>query len=255
MIEYDEKDHKYVIRKTLSSDRKHDYDFVESFVKAIEANGFSGIQVKLPFNSSSEDKCVSFEYFLELGKIYESQIIVGENKNNGDSVKVLLVDYESKCSFDDGDFSNGSGYPAALVKSSNPVRAHYIISQLLYFAEKEGRKRFFSRGWLPFLLMAFYFNLLFSAIKKNTLAPIFFVQNTFINSTLNALLWGLSLILLIATLVDSKKRLWIDYNKRSFKRWFVRFCRGDFSNNIFIKIVSSLLLIIIGGFINHYLFD
>ena len=199
MIEYDEKNKKYSIRKALCSDRKHNSDFIEVFVEALEANGFSGFKVLIPLNSNSRDKCISFENYLELGKIYQSQIVFGENHKNGDTVKALLVDYESKCSFDDEDFTNGYGYPEVLIESSNPVRAHYLVSQLQQLTEREGKKRFFSNKWLPFLLLTFIGCFLFKSIKNKEMSFFLIVQNKPMNIVLNCL----SIVLFIVTVFNT----------------------------------------------------
>lgn len=96
MIEYEEEYQKYVVRKTLCSDRKHDYDFIESFVKALEANGFSGFQVTVPLNANAKDRNMSIEDFFSMNNRFPSQIVLGENLDTGDSVKALLVDIKSK---------------------------------------------------------------------------------------------------------------------------------------------------------------
>ena len=243
MIEYDEKNQKYTIRKTLCSDRKHNSVFIEAFVGALESNGFSGFQVLIPLNSNSKDKCISFEKFLELGRIYGSQIIIGENLDNGDSVKALLVDYESKCSFADEDFTNGYGSPEVLVESSDPIRAHYLISQLQLFTEKEGKRRFFSHRGLPFLLLSSIFYFLFVSIRKQEILFLSIVQNKSLNTMLNLLLLVLWFLFTLGLLVDSRKKLWIVKDMKPFKRWFLRFYRGEFNNYI----VSQIALLVIGA--------
>lgn len=254
MIEYDEKSKEYIIKKALCSDRKHDSDFIEAFVEALESNGFSSFQVLIPLNSDSSEKCISVENYMKIGRIYASQIIVGENHNNGDSVKALLVDYESKCSFDDEDYTDGYGYPAVLVKSSNPVRAHYLVSQLQLFTEREGKRRFFSRRWLPLLLLTFLIYFIFRSIQSSTLSPFSLVQNKSMNFALNCILVGLCFVFMIALLVDSTKRLWIaTKRKKSFKRWFIRFYRGEFNNYIVSRIANLVVGAIIGVIITRLL--
>lgn len=250
MIDYNEKKQRYIIRKNLCSDRKYERSFIESFVVSLESNGFSGFRVLLPFNFNSKDMCISFEDYMELGRIYASQIIIGENHKNGDTVKALLVDYESKCSFDDEDFTNGYGYPEVLVESSNPVRAHYLVSQIQLFTKKEGKKRFFSYGWLSLILIVLMIYYSVDFIKNNRLF-ISIVQNKPMNILLNLLLLVLLFAFIFCLIADSRKRLWIVINKKSFKHWFIRLNKGEFNNYLLFQIAYGIVMLIIGVLITR----
>ena len=242
MIEYEERAQKYVVRKNLCSDRKHDYDFIESFVKALEVNGFSGFHVTVPLNASAKDRHMSVEDFFSMKKRYLSQIILGENLDTGDSVKALLVDIKSKSSFDDKDFTNGYGSSEVLVRSSNPIRAYYLATQLQLFTEKEGKRRFFSRGWVGFIIVAvliFSFFFLLKSVATDSLN-----QSTSGNTALGMALFALCFVLSIASIVDSQKGLCIGRKeKKSFKLWLLRLFKGEFKDYL----VSRVALVVFGA--------
>lgn len=249
MIKYEEKDQKYVVRKPLCSDRKHDYDFIESFVTALEANGFSGFQVLVPLNSKSSDKRMSFDKFLKIGKVFNSQIVVGENPCTGDSVKALLVDYKSKSSFDDKDYTNGYCDPSILVKSSDPVRAYYIVSQLQSFTEKEGKKRFFSRKLVCFLFFAILLGFGGFYLRNNKTVFDIVFQGKSIRLMMNSLFPVLSFAFLFFFISDSMKGLWIvEFKKNSFKQWIKRLSRGDFNNHLLFQLLYGVICAFIGAF-------
>lgn len=244
MIEYEEKDQKYVVRKTLCSDRKHDYDFIESFVKALEANGFSSFQAAVPLNANSKDRHMSIEEFFSMNKRYLSQIVIGENLDTGDSVKAILVDIKSKSSFDDKDFTNGYGSSEVLIRSSNPIRAYYLVRQLQLFTEKEGRKRFFSRWWVGLIIIAvlvFSFFFLLKSLSADSIN-----QHASGNMALSIVLFVLSFFFSIASIVNSQKGLCIARKeKMSIKKWLLRLNRGEFNNYL----VSQISLILFGSII------
>lgn len=235
MIEYEEKDQKYVVRKTLCSDRKHDYDFIESFVKALEANGFSSFQAAVPLNANSKDRHMSIEEFFSMNKRYLSQIVIGENLDTGDSVKAILVDIKSKSSFDDKDFTNGYGSSEVLIRSSNPIRAYYLVRQLQLFTEKEGRKRFFSRWWVGLIIIAvlvFSFLFLLKSVSTDSIH-----QSSSGNTALSIVLFVICLVISIASIVDSQKALCIERkDKKSFKLLLSHLIRGDYKDNLFSRI-------------------
>lgn len=249
MIEFDEKNQIFTIRKSLCSDRKHNIDFIESFVRALEANGFSDFHVLIPLNSKFSDKQISFDKFLEMGRIFNSQILIGDNVCTGDSVKALLVDYKSKCSFDDKDYTNGYGYPSILVKSSNPIRAYFIVSQLQFFTEKEGKKRFFSRKLVNFLLLAVFLGFGVFYLRNNrTLFDLVF-QSKSIRLMMNILFFVLSIVFMVFSISDSMKGLWIvDFKKNSLKQWLKRLSRGDFNNRLSFQLLYGVLCAFIGAY-------
>lgn len=249
MIEYDENYQVFTIRKSLCSDRKHNINFIESFVRALESIGFSDFQVVIPLNSKSSDKRISFNKFLEMGRVFNSQIIIGYNPCNGDSVKALLVDFKSKSSFDDKDYTNGYGYPSILVKSSNPIRANYIVSQLQFFTEKGGKKRFFSRKLVNFLLLAVFLSFGIFYLRNNRTVFDLIFQSKSIRLMMNILFIVLSFVLLFFSISDSMKGLWIvDFKNTSFKQWLKRLSRGDFNNRLSFQLLYGVICAFIGAY-------
>lgn len=249
MIEYDENNQKYTIRESLCSDRKHNIDFIESFVRALKTNGFSNFQVLVPLNSKSGDKQISFDKFLKMGRVFNSQIIIGDNLSTGDSVKALLVDLKSKSSFDDKDYTNGYCYPSILVKSSDPIRAYYIVSQLQSFTEMKGKKRFFSRKLVNFLFLAVILSFGVFFIKNNrTVFDLVFPSKS-IRVLISILFYILSIVFMIFSISDSMKGLWIvDFNNSSIKQWLKRLFRGDFNNRLSFQLLYGVICAFIGAF-------
>ena len=249
MIEYDENNQKFTIRKSLCSDRKHNTDFIESFVRALEANGFSNFQVLLPLNSKSSYKRISFDKFLQIGKVFNSQIIIGDNLCTGDSVKALLVDIKSKSTFDDKDYTDGYCYPSILVKSSDPVRAYYTVRQMQSFTEIEGKKRFFSRKLVNFIFLAVFLCFGVFHLRNNRTVFDLVFQNKSIRVMMNILFYVLSFVFMIFSISDSMKGLWIaDFKNNSFKQWLKRLSQGDFNNRLSFQLLYGVMCAFLGAF-------
>jgi len=251
MIEYEEIDQKYVVRKTLCSDRKHDSDFIESFVTALEANGFSGFQAIVPLNADAKDRHMTIENFFCMKRRYLSQIILGENLDTGDSVKALLVDIKSKSSFDDKDFTNGYGSSEVLVRSSNPIRAYYLVKQLQLFTEMEGKKRLLSRWWVGFLFMAvliFSFFFMLRSVSTDSVN-----QSTFGDIALSIVLFVIFLVFSIASIADSQKALCIERKeKKSFKQWLLLLNKGEYKDYLVSRIAFYVFGTVTGVVISNF---
>jgi hypothetical protein len=117
-------------RKSFSKSRKFDREFLGNFVVDLRKSGFQNINFRLPHNlipNSSED-LIDYEEFIRRGRNYPSVILIAENQDKNEIIKILFVNISRKTFFKDDTFPSGHSEPAELfVQSPDPARVYGLF--------------------------------------------------------------------------------------------------------------------------------
>lgn len=127
-------------RKTLYPGRCYDKPFLNEIVLCLQHSGYSDIKIKLPNNMKLPETELSVDEFIEKDRNYRSQIIVAKNGDNGDILKILIVNISEQSFFTDDTFPSGHSEPSEIyVKSSDPLRANATVSFFYEFFKENGK--------------------------------------------------------------------------------------------------------------------
>ena len=127
-------------RKTLYPGRYYDSAFLKDFARCLQQSGYSDIHILLPNNMKLESTELSIDEFIEKDRNYRSQIIVAKNNENGDILKILIVNISEKSFFNDDTFPSGHSEPSEIyVKSNDPLRANATVSFFYEYFKENGK--------------------------------------------------------------------------------------------------------------------
>lgn len=130
----------FTSRKTLYPGRYYDRFFLRELVQSLQQSGYSDIKIKLPNNMKLLETELSVDEFIEKDRNYRSQIIVAKNGDNGDVLKILIVNISEQSFFTDDTFPSGHSEPSEIyVKSSDPLRANATVSFFYEFFKDKGK--------------------------------------------------------------------------------------------------------------------
>ena len=141
-------------RKTLYPGRFYDRFFLKEFLLCLQQSGYSDIKIKLPNNMKLPETELSIDEFIEKDRNYRSQIIVAKNGNNGDILKILIVNISEESFFTDDTFPSGHSEPSEIyVKSCDPLRANATVSFFYEYFKDKGKTNICSLPIINVLLV------------------------------------------------------------------------------------------------------
>lgn len=130
----------FTSRKTLYPGRYYDSFFLKEFLLCLQQSGYSDIIIKLPNNMKLPETELTVDEFIEKDRNYRSQIIVAKNDDNGDVLKILIVNISEQSFFTDDTFPSGHSEPSEIyVKSSDPLRAKATVSFFYEYFKENGK--------------------------------------------------------------------------------------------------------------------
>lgn len=144
----------FTSRKTLYPGRYYDTAFLKGFLVCLNQSGYSDIHILLPNNMKLAKTDLTIDEFIEKDRNYRSQIIVAKNIDNGDILKILIVNISEKSFFSDDTFPSGHSEPSEIyVKSNDPLRANATVSFFYEYFKEKGKTNICSVPIVNILLL------------------------------------------------------------------------------------------------------
>lgn len=246
----------FTSRRALYPGRYYDRFFLKELVLCLQQAGYSDIKIKLPNNMKLPETELSVDEFIEKERNYRSQIIVAKNGDNGDVLKILVVNISEQSFFTDDTFPSGHSEPSEIyVKSRDPLRANSTVSFFYEYFKENGKTNICS---LPivniFLVLSIAIIPLLNLIvsRKKDIKIFQFTIPSIGFSIFYYLLYGV-FILSAFCFLFRKSGHGIYINKKpkhtSLGVWINRAIHGEFIDNPFIV---SLAVLIVGILISLF---
>lgn len=183
----------FSLRQSIHRNCVYDRRFFDKFTNDLISAGFKKIHIKLPHNlAGMENQEQELEEFLKRERNYPSLILVAEDTNRNETIKVLFVNISRKAFFVDDTFPSGHSEPSEIyVRSPDPARAYALLKFFVdYF--KGGRRSPAAWQWILTLTALFTYIAEFLIYAK---------RHQGLLSDTNPKLWPLDILILIIALV------------------------------------------------------
>lgn len=241
-------------RKTLYPGRYYDSSFLKNLLVCLKQCGYADISILLPNNMKLEKTVLTFDEFIEKDRNYRSQIIVAKNNENGDILKVLIVNISEKSFFADDTFPSGHSEPSEIyVKSNDPLRANATVSFFYEYFKEKGKTNICSVPivnvllWISIVIIV----LMSPIVSKNVNTKVFGgTIPLIVFSVIYYLLFGIFITMFFFVLFrDSGHGIYIKKKPKhtSLGVWINRAIHGEFIDNPLVVSLSVLLSGIVVG--------
>lgn len=234
----------FSLKQSINRKRVYDRRFFEVFTKDLVNAGFEKIRIKLPHNLvGMENQEQDLEEFLNRERNYPSLIVVSENPNRNETIKVLFVNISRKAFFVDDTFPSGHSEPSEIcVKSPDPARAYALLKFFVdYF--KNGRRSPTTWQWILTIIA------LFAYIAE---ALVFAKKGEGLLSSTNPKLWPLDILIFVLGIIfmfhvfRCPSGLYInEMPKRSIVQLANMALKGEFRDNPLVTVIGSVVATIL----------
>lgn len=235
-------------RRNISRNYKFDRRFLEKLVSDLRKANFKSVTVKLPHNLIKNDEPdeIEIQEFLDSERNYPSVILIAENNENRETLKILFVNTSTKAFFKDNTFPSGHSEPAELYfQSPDPART-YALFEFFYDYLKSNKIASIFLLWF-FYIAAFFFLIWDFASFIHTGGGV--LSKAFNVSSVFDWIATLLAIFIIFQFFSYDKGLYIKEKENKYISIIRRTIRGEFRDNPIVNLVITIVGTVLGAII------